>query len=228
MSPDENIFEKNNISQYLSSKSESILLSRRQPKVLIFFLIEIVIIAISLLIGIQIGRNQIFNLPTTIAQTSPTPAQVTEPPTPTISMSVSVSSQNPKWKTYAGQLYKFTYPDEWKILNGIDTKPNDVAIESNDSTLGFSINVNLTKYGTECLIPSTQTTNTIFNGQKKTVNISKGFNDAICNNEEYRQISFGEKHGTDQYYFFFSYNISSEKLALEMLNQILFSFKFTN
>ena len=211
--------------QPLSKKSSLFSKSQKLLKVLFFILLETTVITISFFLGIYIGKNQISNPQSITSYISPFPSPITVNSIPANSTNSAVSSENMKWNTYIGQIYTFTYPHDWN--NETKRSSKEVVLISKEKTMEFTIETKTTEYGTECLMPSTnQTIDIIFNGQKKTVDINKGFSDEICSNEGYREVSFGENHENEFYIFSFSYREDNEILALETLSQIMFSFKF--
>jgi len=85
-----------------------VLPSKNWLKILSFTLLEVVVIAGSVFIGIQIGRNQIVNQQPITAQPTIIPSQTT---------TNSTTNPTSDWKTYTNSLYKFEfqYPPDWEM-----------------------------------------------------------------------------------------------------------------
>jgi len=84
-------------------------------KIILFILLGMVVVAMSVFVGIQIGRNQITNQQPIVGQPTISPTQTEVNPT-------DLPTTNPitDWKTYADVIHNFSlkYPSDWIISNG--------------------------------------------------------------------------------------------------------------
>ena len=87
----------------------SVLPPKNWLKILLFILLGLVVIAVSVFVGIQIGRNQIIT------------GQQTTPSTQTVVNPTALPTTNPTadWKTYTNPIHKikFNYPPTWQVDN---------------------------------------------------------------------------------------------------------------
>lgn len=154
---------------------------------------------------------------------------VSQPTSPTLTKPTPIPSADPttNWKTFNGKLFSFKYPSDWVNSSTKKANPNDVILKSQDSAIGFSVNINLNGFGLECYKPTGQTIKTLFNGKEKSVDVYQGISNEMCSIKDEKMFGFSEEYTTNNYAFFMTYKANEETSATNHLNQILSTFKFT-
>jgi len=82
--------------------------------ILLFTVLGLIVIAGSVFVGIQVGKNQTPKQQPIVVQPTITPIQVVANPsiTPTAN---SITDSTTNWKTYTSIKYTFKYPSEWLV-----------------------------------------------------------------------------------------------------------------
>ena len=218
-------------------------------RIFLFILLGLIIIAGSIFVGIQIGRNQITNQQPITTQPTITPSQAVVNPTvlPTTSITATPTIDSTAgWKAFKANDYEIKYPlDKYSLINGSSNInalwPGVVIINPNDSFSGYAIEISVFNNTTNLSVEnpkdlfdsgfvnsmcsaslSNGKIDTIYLDQKKAFEMSHCLGGQAGTKEEIVTVE------NNKLYKISVTPLDQGSSANEVLNQILSTFKFTN